>query len=422
MRQKMISILVGNGKSSVTKNFIWNLLGSLIYALSTILLTIITTRIVGEYHGGDFAIALGTAQIMAAIGYYEVRTIQVTDLHQEYQFPDYVYHRFFSTAMMMVVSIGFVWIKAYSFAKGMLVLLLCGWKMLDTFADVFEGLFQQKERLDISGCSMFTRTLLSTLSYMICLFFTGDMYISVVIAIVVSIICIILFNLMIYPEFDHARWKFSKARFINLCKACFPLFAGVFMFSYISNASRYAIDAKLGANEVTYFTAVFLPVSTINLVSGFIFKPFLTTFAAKWETDSPRQFAVMMAKFVLMIAVITLVTIIGGYLLGIPVLSFLYGLNLSPYRWDLVLLLLGGGFSAFATIEYYCLAVMRVQNYVFVGYFTAFILSLVIPNRFVTMMGLHGAALCYLLLMGCIVFAFSIGIYIGFRKKDGVSS
>lgn len=418
MIQSIRTLLVGKHDSSMSRNVLWNMLGSLIYALSTIVLTIITTRIVGENHGGDFAIALGTGQLMAAIGYYEVRTIQVTDLHQEYQFHDYVFHRMFTTTIMMLVSVGFVIMKAYGFEKSLLVLLLCFWKMLDTVADVYEGLFQQKERLDLSGKSMFARTLVSTLAYMVCLMITKHMFFSVLVAIVVSITCIWLFDVLLAPVFECQKWKLSKEHVLKLFQECFPLFAGTFMFSYISNSARYAIDAQLNASDVAYFTAVFLPVSTINLVSGFIFKPLLTTFAAKWETDSPKQFAHLMGKFVCMIVLITLVIVVGGSILGIEVLSFLYGLNLDAYRIDLILLLIGGGFSAFSTIEYYCLAVMRVQNFVFVGYLFVFILSLILPNMFVENMGLRGATLCYLLLMGIIVAAFSIGIYFGFRRKE----
>lgn len=418
MIQKIRNVLIGNEDSSMGKNVVWNMLGSLLYALSTIVLTIVTTRIVGESYGGEFAIALGTGQLMAAIGYYEVRTIQVTDLHQEYQFNDYVNHRMFTMALMMLVSVVFVLMKAYAFEKCLLVLLLCIWKMLDTAADVFEGLFQQKERLDLSGKSMFARTLLSTLAYIICLAITKQMYLSVIVAIAISIFCIWIFDFLLTPVFTCYKWTFSKEKIIKLFKECFPLFAGTFMFSYISNSARYAIDALLNASDVAYFTAIFLPVSTINLVSGFIFKPLLTTFAAKWESDSPKQFVHLMGKFVFMIICITFVIVIGGYILGIEVLSFLYGLNLDAYRFDLILLLIGGGFSAFSTIEYYCLAVMRVQRFVFVGYFIVFVLSLIFPNIFVTRMGLRGATLCYVMLMLFIVAAFSIGIYFGFRRKE----
>ncbi|MCI9524127.1 MAG: lipopolysaccharide biosynthesis protein [Erysipelotrichaceae bacterium] len=420
MIQKIRNVIIGNENSSMGKNVIWNMLGSLIYALSTIVLTIVTTRIVGENYGGDFAIALGTGQIMAAIGYYEVRTIQVTDLHQKYQFHDYVIHRMFTIALMMLVSIGFVMMKAYAFEKCLLILVLCLWKMLDTVADVFEGLFQQQERLDLSGKSMFARTLFSTLAYIICLTLTKQMLLSAFFAIAVSIFCIWIFDFLLTPVFACQKWIFSKEKIIKLFKESFPLFAGTFMFSYISNSARYAIDAQMNASDVAYFTAIFLPVSTINLVSGFIFKPLLTTFAAKWESDSPKQFAHLMGKFVSIIVCITFLIALGGYILGVEILSFLYGLKLDAYRFDLILLLIGGGFSAFSTIEYYCLAVMRVQKFVFIGYLFVFVLSLIFPNLFVIEMGLRGAAFCYLMLMLLIVAAFSIGIYLGFRRKEAV--
>ena len=52
MIQKIRNVIIGNENSSMGKNVIWNMLGSLIYALSTIVLTIVTTRIVGETDNG----------------------------------------------------------------------------------------------------------------------------------------------------------------------------------------------------------------------------------------------------------------------------------------------------------------------------------------------------------------------------------
>lgn len=418
MKTTIISYILGNKQSNMAKNFGWNMIGSLLFAASTIILTIVTTRIVGESLGGDFAIALSTAQLMASIGYYEVRTIQVTDINNQFTFSDYFFHRILTNLLMMACAVIFILIKGYGLEKGCLVIIICILKLLDTFADVYEGLFQKNERLDLSGKSLAIRTIASTFVFCAVLLFTKNMYIAAAMSIIIAIVCICIFNLWLKDHFISESVQFHKQRIWRLFIECFPLFAGTFMFSYVSNASRYAIDALLSANYVAYFTAIFLPVSTINLVSGFIFKPLLTTFANKWQSETTREFMVLMARFVLMIVGITLCAIVGGYFIGLPILSLLYGIDLEAYRWDLVILLLGGGFSAFSTIEYYCLAVMRAQKSIFSGYLFAFILSLIIPNILVSYAGVQGAAIGYLILMIAIVMFFFICIIRQFRLKQ----
>ena len=62
------------------KKFIWNMLGSGIYSLATVIFVMLAKRIVGEEAGAKFYMAFTTGQMLLTIGYFEIRPFQVTDV------------------------------------------------------------------------------------------------------------------------------------------------------------------------------------------------------------------------------------------------------------------------------------------------------------------------------------------------------
>ncbi len=46
---------------------------------------------------------------------------------------------------------------------------------------------------------------------------------------------------------------------------------------------------------------------------------------------------------------LTLFVLAGGFILGIPALSIVYGVDLDGYKAELMVLLLGGGFLAYTS-------------------------------------------------------------------------
>ena len=118
----------------------------------------------------------------------------------------------------------------------------------------------------------------------------------------------------------------------------------------------------------------------INLVSGFIFKPLLTTLAKRWSEGSKRGFVAIIAKGLLAVFATSVLALLIAYPLGIPVLSFLYGVDLSEFRSVLLVLLVGGGFNAASVILYYGIITTRHQNIVLPGYALAAAVAFLLTN------------------------------------------
>lgn len=143
-----------------------------------------------------------------------------------------------------------------------------------------------------------------------------------------------------------------------------------------------------------------------------------------WNEHKVRMFVVKTVKQTGIVAVITLVCISGAYLLGIPVLSWLYNTDLSPYKTELIILLLGGGFLGLSGLLNAVITIIRYQKSLMWGYAAVALLALLFSDRVVGAYGMMGAAILYTALMGilCVVFVllFVIGIYRGKKgRKSG---
>ena len=199
-----------------------------------------------------------------------------------------------------------------------------------------------------------------------------------------------------------------------LLKVCFPLFAGAFLSFYIGNAPKYAIDAMLTDELQACYGFIAMPVFVIGLLNNFIFNPMLYKLSMMWNDGRVGQFVRKILLQSLIVAGITLVCIIGAFLLGVPVLSWLYNTDLAPYKAELLLLLLGGGFLGLSGLLNAVITIIRYQKSLMWGYAVVALLALVCSNRIVGMYGMMGAAVLYTLLMAilCVIFVglFAYGV------------
>ena len=181
----------------------------------------------------------------------------------------------------------------------------------------------------------------------------------------------------------------------SLIKEVLPLFISNFIMMYISNAPKYAINNYYGDTIQNIYNILFMPAFVINLFSLFIFRPMLIQLATDWENRQVKNFWKSVLKVLRIISFLTILAIVGSWLLGIPVLSFLYGVVLDEYKLALVLVMCFGGVSACMTFLYYVVVIMRQQKLLFLAHIVAFFYVCFIVNRFVLNFGIIGGILTY---------------------------
>ncbi|WP_455719203.1 lipopolysaccharide biosynthesis protein [Agathobacter sp.] len=409
---KLVSKYTGK-ETTEKKNFMWNMVGSTIFSAASMLLSLIVIRIMGADEGGIFAIAITVAQMLAFIEYYETRTFQVTDVRNLFTFGQYKAVKIILLIVSVLVAIVYSMIKGQgTWHKFMVIFLMCIYRYIDGYADLYEGAFQKDGRLDLTGKSQAYRTILSVGVLLISIIVTHNLIVAITISIIFAVLGVLLFDTLPMKEFRNIRPDWNSQAFISIIKCCFPLFLGTFLWSYILSASRIAVDANMASNFSSYFQALFMPVSIINLCATFILKPALTKLSQEYEklsTDSAFIRSILVITGV--IGVFTVICMAGAYLLGIPVLEIMTGTSLVKYKGVLVFLMLAGGINSLSYFGYYILTIMRKTGWIFSGYIIAAIVAKFASDYFVKRSGISGAAMGFFVSVAMLLIIFVIGIF-----------
>lgn len=410
-------LLIGNGNNIMKKSAIWNIVESMEYSLQSAILLLIVTRRGGLYDAGVFTIAYTFTQMIATIGSYGMRSFQVSDIKSEYKFGTYLYSRLLSVGAMILVCLGYVLIQGYDRNKIFLTILLCIYRVVDDVEDVIHGEIQKNMRLDIASKIVAVRIFLATAMFAFIYTFTENLiYASMGLA-ATAVVVSLVFNLAVIGEFQDITFKLCRCKVVGLLWTCFPICISGFLYNYLANSPKYAIDRNLSEEVQTLFSILFMPIFVINILSGFVFKPMIASMGITWTRRKYKEFKRMVIKQLLLIIAMTLVIMLGGAVCGVEVLGWLYGVELTQYRMLFVTLLAFGGFAAIVAFLVVVLTIVRRQKFIVVAYLIAAAINVLLSNSIVLRYKIWGAGIVYGITMGSIVMILLLTYIVALRKE-----
>lgn len=178
--------------------YIWNIVGSILSAFSSVVLLMLVNRILSIEDSDIFSIAFSISQLMATIGTFKVRVFQATDVNKQFSFNDYFILRIITVFFMLLFSMIYTAQNNYGLSKYIIVFLLCVYRAIDCFSDVFEGYFQQKDRLDLAGKAISIKVVIPTIFFGISMLLTKNLLISVFVFVTSDFFLLYVFNYLVY--------------------------------------------------------------------------------------------------------------------------------------------------------------------------------------------------------------------------------
>ncbi len=393
-------------------SYLWNMTGSILTALQSVFMLIILMRILGLKEAGIFTIACANANLFLTIGKYGMRNYQVSDINEEFTFNQYASSRLITSFLMLFVSVVYVLFMRYQYAytvdKSLTIIWMCLLKLIDALEDVFHGRYQQKGRLDVAGKALTLRMAITILTFGICLIILRNLLLSLQITFLCSFSAFLLLLKCTCADFQCYEYHFDMKSVSRLLKICFPLFMSSFLSFYICNAPKYAIDHMLTDELQACYGFISMPVFVIELLNGFIFNPVLKKVSEFWYDRKIDSFISIILVQIVIITCITVICLLGAYFCGIPLLSLLYHANLTPYKSDLLILILGGGFLALSGYLTTIITILREQRKLMYGYLIVALLAFIFSDRIVAAYQIFGASLLYTVLMALLSLMFGL--------------
>lgn len=397
--------------------FIWNMLGSFVYAMFSAIILAICTRANDLEIAGIFSIAYATSCVLNAIGDFGIRIYQVTDTNKKYTFSEYFSARIIAIAIMLLISIAFVIISGYNSTKLMICLILVLYRVIDNLSETFQAEFQINERLDIAGKSMVLRNSIAIFLFAIVDIITHNIVISSICMVIANLTIFILYDtrkLKIFNK-DQIKFKIENAKII--VRECFPMAIANVLNVYVINAVKYAIDATGKDTMQTYFNIIYMPTFVINLISIFIIKPFLKVFGDYWNGGEHKKLFSAIGKIIAALVGVTLAIETGCYILGVPVLSWFYGVDISIYKLELMILIISGLLYAICNLLFNMLGTIRKQNHISAVYIITSLIALILPKVLVNKYQMTGAVVANLLIMLILCVLLAVFLIIGIKQQ-----
>ena len=110
----MKSIKEQPGERSI---YIWNICGSIVNALFSVVALMIVTRFLDDREADIFSIAWTISQLMATVGTFQIRVYQATDVQGTFLFQHYLIFRIVTVAAMIVSSAAYIVVRGYTGEK-----------------------------------------------------------------------------------------------------------------------------------------------------------------------------------------------------------------------------------------------------------------------------------------------------------------
>ena len=409
-----------NKEKNVKKAFLWNMIGSTCYSGSSFLYLLVVTRICGAQLAGFYSLSYATAQLLLQVGRYGVRTYQATDLNRKYSFSEYKLSRLITCALMMLFGIVY---SSYSFSGEYIIIsiFIIMMKMIDAVEDVFHGNLQQKYHVEQMGKSLAIRNIYSAVFFTGVLIITKSLYITCVATAITSLILCLAVNTWFsgrYGTLGDKQESPALSHVWELLKICTPMFVGTFLSLLLYNVPKYAMAGVMTDEYQTYYSILFMPSFVITLMCEFVFKPTITTIAELWWENNIKKFVTYVLRIIGIILVCCVGIVIGGHLIGRTLLEIIYGVDLSPFKLQFIVLLVGGGISAEVYMLYNILIATRWGKCLLPVYSITAVLTIAVARTMVKQWGIMGAALNYLLSCSILFILFTgILVFVILKKK-----
>ncbi len=382
-----------NKKLSMASSVMWNTCGSTFYLACQWLMTVLVVRLSGLHAGGILTLAISVTNIWYAISVYGMRNYQVSDVKNKYSSGTYFYSRIITIGLSLIGCIVYILVIPYSVEQRACIITYFIVKAVEAIFDCFSGMFQKNWRLDIAGKSMLIRGAITLLSFSVVLYITQNMFLTLIVVAVLTALAIIAYDLPRVRDLESLKFDFKSKVVIELLIECLPLVIYSSLSTSIASIPRLYMERIMGNDILAIYGAVATPVLIIQVGATYIFNPFVTLFAEKYNNDDIKGFLKILGKCMVAVCVISVIGLIGGALVGEWGLNLLYGAKVAEHVELLIPLIICTIITAVSWLFCGVLTVIRGFKGLVLSNLAAVLTSLVLSPILLKAMGMQGASL-----------------------------
>ena len=374
---------------------------------------------------GQFSLGLAIATPVFMFASLQLRAVQATDASRQYSFREYLGLRVATTLAALAAVAGISGIGRYQSGTAMVILAVAAIKALESFSDIFYGLFLLNDRLDQTGRSMMCRGIVSVIALSAGLYFLRNLVEAIALLAVAWLLVLIGFDArqgrrFALPDIGRSvsrsseNWrqvwpKFSFRRQWTLVRLSLPLGIVMTLVSLNLSMPRYFVEAKLGEHQLGIFSAMAYTTVAVTMFADSLGHATIPRLSRLYAGGQLAAFRSSLLSLVAVGAAFSLAGVATAQLLGTRLLTILFRPEYAAHAGVFVWLVIAAGISCVSSLLHYGITSARcfgiqVPMFVLVVGSNALACAWLVPSR-----GLAGAAMA-MAVAACVHLASTAGV------------
>jgi len=263
-------------------------------------------------------------------------------------------------------------------------------------------------------------------AFVICMIaFTSSSFItkSIIVSLITSgfaILIVYIIWIWVYRHhFIRVRIKFDILSIKKLMITVLPLMIASFIIGFLLNSQKYFLGFLDSNESVAVITILIIPTTFLNILCSSLFYGAEMTKTAKVYIEGHiGQMKQRVNKQLLVATGLSILYILCSLLFGIPLLSWVFNIDLFMYSKEFFVITLGGVSFVYIAVLNAALITMRLQKAILISYVVIAILSGSLLWYLVLHYGFYGAALSFLIIFFPMMVSLYGIYYISVRKSN----
>ena len=332
--------------SSLRINISWTLAGNLSFSAVQWLVIILITKVLGVEQLGNYALGLALVSPLFLFTNLSMRSIQATDTQARYSFTDYFIFRCLALNVACIGCFLFTLMLDISDYQRKIIGLLALLKISESISEVYFGMFQQKESMDLIGRSMIFRSLLAIVLAAATVIWSESLE-GVVISLIFAYGIVLVFydvrKLGLKLNLGEAKFrKKLKSKFYPLLLTTLPLGVTVSVNVLYQSIPRLLLEQNHGAVELGIFAGIAYFIVVGSTVVNAVAQSSLPRLA-KYAVDELGLFLSLLKRLLVIAVFIGILGVLFAFLFSDLFLVLVYSEEFLGQRKIFVILMLMAG-------------------------------------------------------------------------------
>lgn len=353
--------------TSLTRNYIWNLLGNAIYAGCQWGMLIALARLTDPTVVGQFVLALAITGPVMLLSNLQLRVVQATDAREEYRFSDYMRLRLTTMPLALLAIFAYTAFVASRGTPTLAINTVALAKAAEGISDVYYGRLQHYERMDVIAKSLALKGLVMLCAFTVLAFVTRSAGWAALGMCAGSLLTLWWYDLPTAKRSIPATQRRQThdadkpwRALGRLASLALPLGFVAMLGSLNTNIPRYFVQGCCGSYNLGIFAAVGHLTVVGSIAAGALGQVVSPRLAHFYASASRAAFVATVSRVAWIVGLLTVAGILTAMIFGRVILSVLYGQDYAAQTGVFTVLTAAAGLGFFSTVLGHALSAARL--------------------------------------------------------------